>query len=112
MAVQVLIGDQKGPLPIKAQFMAPGDMPMYLEVTGSVWTTSANQMIGIQVSVDGTVVGTANIFSNGASTHRNVVPRYFPIKLNQGSHTVELAVAPGTTTTSDFNDFFNAVLHY
>ena len=112
MAVQVLIGDQKGPLPIKAQFMAPGDMPMYLEVTGSVWTGTANQMIGIQVSVDGNVVGTANIFSNGASTHRNVVPRYFPIKLNQGSHTVELSLAPNTTTTSDFNDFFNAVLHY
>ena len=112
MAVQVLIGDQKGPLPIKAQFMAPGDMPMYLEVTGSVWTPTANQMIGIQVSVDGNVVGTANIFSNSASTHRNVVPRYFPIKLNQGSHTVELSLAPGTTTTSDFNDFFNAVLHY
>lgn len=112
MAVQVLIGNQKGPLPIKATFQAPGDMPMYLEVTGSVWTTTANQMIGIQVSVDGAVVGVANIFSNTASTHRNVVPRYFPIKLNQGAHTVELTLAPGTTTTSDFNDFFNAVLHY
>jgi len=112
MAVQVLIGDQKGPLPIKAQFMAPGDMPMYLEVTGSVWTQTANQMIGIQVSVDGNVVGTANIFSNAASTHRNVVPRYFPIKLNQGSHTIQLDLAANTKTTSDFNDFFTAVLHY
>ena len=112
MAVQVLVGNQKGPLPIKATFQAPGDMPMYLEVTGSVWTTTANQMIGIQVAVDGAVVGVANIFSNTASTHRNVVPRYFPIKLNQGAHTVELSLAPSTTTTSDFNDFFNAVLHY
>lgn len=112
MAVQVLIGNQKGPLPIKATFQAPGDMPMYLEVTGSVWTQTANQMIGIQVAVDGAVVGVANIFSNTASTHRNVVPRYFPIKLNQGAHTVELTLAPSTTTTSDLNDFFNAVLHY
>jgi hypothetical protein len=112
MAVQVLIGNQKGPLPIKASFMAPGDMPMYLEVLGSVWTTTASQMIGIQVAVDGNVIGQANIFSNGASTHRPVVPVYLPIKLNQGSHTLELTLAPGTTTTSDFNDFYTAVLHY
>ena len=112
MAVQVLIGNQKGPLPIKATFMAPGDMPMYLEVAGSVWTTTANQMIGIQVAVDGNVIGTANIFSNTASTHRAAVPVYLPIKLAQGSHTIELSIAPNTTTTSDFNDFYTAVLHY
>lgn len=112
MAVQVLIGNQKGPLPIKASFMAPGDMPMYLEVQGSVWTQSANQMIGIQIAVDGNVLGTANLFSNTASTHRTVVPVYLPVKLAQGSHTVELSVAPNTTTVSDFNDFYTAVLHY
>ena len=112
MAVQVLISNQKGPLPIQATFMAPGDMPMYLEVTGSVWTTTANQMIGIQVTVDNNVIGTANIFSNTASTHRAVAPVYLPIKLAQGSHTIKLALAPNTTTTSDFNDFFTAVLHY
>jgi hypothetical protein len=112
MAVQVLIGNQKGPLPVKAQFMAPGDMPMYLEVQGSVWTQSTNQMIGIQIAVDGNVLGTANLFSNASSTHRTVVPVYLPIKLVQGSHTIELSVAPNTTTVSDFNDFYTAVLHY
>lgn len=50
MSVQVLIGNQKGPLPIQASFMAPGDFPMYLEVQGSVWTPTANQLIGIQVT--------------------------------------------------------------
>ena len=112
MAVQVLIGNQKGPLPIQATFMAPGDMPMYLEVQGSIWTQTANQMIGIQVAVDGNVVGTANIFSNANATHRAVVPVYLPLKLNQGSHTVQLSVAPSTTTVSDLNDRFTAVLHY
>ena len=92
--------------------MAPGDMPMYLEVQGSVWTTTANQMIGIQVTLDGNVIGTASIFSNAASTHRTVVPVYLPIKLNQGSHTIQLDLAANTKTTSDFNDFFTAVLHY
>jgi hypothetical protein len=112
MAVQVLIGNQKGPLPVSATFMAPGDMPMNVEVTGSVWTQTANQMIGIQVAIDGNVIGTANIFSNTASTHRAVVPVYLPVKLAQGSHTIQLSVAPGTTTVSDLNDLFTAVLHY
>jgi hypothetical protein len=85
---------------------------MYLEVLGSVWTQTANQMIGIQVAVDGNVIGIANVFSNTASTHRPVVPVYLPIKLTQGSHTLEFTLAPGTTTTSDLNDFYSAVLHY
>ena len=110
MAVQVLIGNQKGALPIKASFMSPGDMPMYLEVQGSVWTTTANQMIGIQVAIDGNVIGTANIFSNTANTHRTAVPVYLPVKLGQGSHTIELSAA--SNTTSDYNDFYSAVLHY
>ena len=105
MAVQVLIGNQKGPLPIKASFMAPGDMPMYLEVLGSVWTTTANQMIGIQVAVDGNVIGQANVFSNGASTHRPVVPVYLPIKLDQGHTRLSLPLLqarrrPQTSTIS------------
>ena len=90
--------------------MAPGDMPMYLEVQGSVWTQTANQMIGIQIALDGNVIGTANIFSNGGSTHRTVVPVYLPVKLTQGSHTIKLSVA--ANTVSDFNDFYTAVLHY
>lgn len=112
MAVQVLIGNQKGPLPIQATFMAPGDMPMNLEVTGSVWTQTANNMIGIQIAIDGNVVGTANIFSNGNATHRAVVPVYLPVKLAQGSHTIQLSAAPNTSTVSDYNDFYTAVLHY
>ena len=110
MAVQVLIGNQKGPLPIKATFMAPGDMPMYLEVAGSVWTTTANQMIGIQITLDGNLIGTANIFSNTASTHRAAVPVYLPIKLTQGQHTIQLSVA--ANTVSDLNDLYTAVLHF
>lgn len=111
MAVQVIISQQKGPLPIKVNFNAIGDLLATLVITGSVWTTTANQMIGIQVAVDGANVGTAQIFSNTASTHRAVVPVYIPIKLAYGQHTLTLT-ALGGSTTSDFNDFFTAALHY
>ena len=112
MAAQIIIS-QKGPLPIAVSFNSPGDIMAVLEVNGSVWTTTANNMIGIQVQLDGQNLGVAQIFSNGASTHRAVVPAYFPIKLSYGQpHKLVLSLAPGTTTTSDFNDFFTAVIHY
>ena len=111
MAVQVIINQQKGPLPVKATFNSPSSAPMYLEVTGSVWSTTANQMIGIAVQIDGAGVGTAQLFSNGANTHRAVVPTYIQVKLAQGQHTLTLGPATAPTT-SDFNDFFTVVLHY
>ena len=111
MAIQVILS-QKGPLPITASFGAPGDSPMYIEVNGSVWTQTANQMIGIAIALDGNQVGTAQIFSNANATHRAVVPAYIPVKLTQGQHKLTLsAITPGTTV-SDANDLFTAVIHY
>lgn len=111
MAVQVIMNQQKGPLPVKATFNSPSSAPMYLEVVGSVWTTTANQMIGIGVKVDDQALGSAQIFSNTASTHRTVVSSYIPVKLNQGQHTITLGPATATTT-ADLNDFYTVVLHY
>ena len=112
MAVQVIMSQKQGPLPLNAQFNAVSSSINYLEINGSVWTTTANKMIGIQVVLDGTVLGTAQIFSNTASTHRAVVSAFFKIQLNQGPHTLALNLIPGSTTTSDINDFFTAVIHY
>jgi len=110
MPIQVII-QQVGPLPITVNFNAPADSPMILEVGGSVWTQSANSMIGIGIKLDGKVVGAAQIFSNGNSTHRAVVPAYIPIQLSQGQHT--LSLYPNTaSTTSDFNDFYTAGILY
>jgi len=111
MAIQVIFNQKAGPLPLTATFNAPSDAPMYLEVTGSVWTQTANQMIGIGIKLDNQAVGQAQIFSNTASTHRTVVPTYIPIQLKQGQHT--LVLGPATApTTADLNDLFTAVLHY
>ena len=109
MAVQVII-QQAGPLPITATFNSPGDLPMYLEVNGSVWTQTPNVMTSINVDIDGQALGKARIFSNGSSTHRAVVPAYIPIKLEQGLH--KLTLSPGSNTVSDANDYFTAVIHF
>ena len=110
MAIQVIL-QQAGPLPIKVTFQAPGDGPMYLVVHGSVWSQSPNVLIGIEVDLEGQKVGQAQVFSNGASTHRAVVPAYIPVKLSAGSHTLTLS-AGTAQTVSDYNDFYAVALHY
>ncbi|HSD45537.1 MAG TPA: hypothetical protein VLB87_02910 [Pyrinomonadaceae bacterium] len=109
MAVQMIL-NQKGPLPITAQFNSIGDSPMWLEVNGSVWTGTPNTMIGIAIAIDGQSVGTAYIFSNGSTTHRACVPAYIQVQLSQGPH--KLTLSNAANTTSDSNDFFTAVIHY
>jgi hypothetical protein len=86
-------------------------MPVYLEASGSVWSEVANAMIGIGVDLDGVRLGAAQIFSNGTSTHRAVVPAYLPAQLHFGQHTLELYLNSGETI-SDVNDFYTVVLHY
>jgi hypothetical protein len=111
MPIQVIVS-QQGPLPITVNFKALSDAPVTLEVNGSVWTQTANNMIGIQVAIDGGAVGKAQLFSNGSTTHRAVVPAYVPLQLAFGQHSITLSALPGTSTVSDQNDFFTAVLHY
>lgn len=110
--LQVILNQKPGPLPISVTFNALSDAPSTLMVHGSVWSTSANQKVGFAVQLDGTQVGTAQIFSNGASTHRAVVPAYIPLQLKQGQHTLNLVLLPGTSTTSDLNDVFTVVIDY
>ena len=109
MPIQVIV-TQAGPLPITVSFSAPGDEPMYLEVNGSVWSQSVNEMLGIVVAVDGNELGEAQIFSNGNTTHRAVVPAYIQVQLSEGQHSLTLAAADNTV--SDSNDFYTAVLHF
>jgi len=111
MPIQIIVS-QQGALPITVNFKALSDAPVTLEVNGSVWTQTANNMIGFQVAIDNAAVGTARIFSNTASTHRAVVPAYIPLQLAFGQHSITLSAIPGTSTVSDQNDFFTAVLHY
>lgn len=110
MAVQVVLS-AAGPLPVQATFNAPGDMTMYIEVQGTVYSQYADQMLGIDIAVDGQNIGTAQIFSNGALTHRPVVPGWVPVTLTQGQHTLALSLA-NPATTADSNDSFVVVLHY
>jgi hypothetical protein len=110
--MQVLsIINQVGPLPIAATFTAPLDGPALLVVTGSLWGTAANVPLRMNVLLDGKVVGTAQIFSNGSTTHRVLPTLFLGIPLTFGSHTLQLTMS-GPSVTSDLNDSFAAALLY
>ena len=100
--VQVVI-NQVGPLPITQTFTSEIDMEAML-------FSDVNQMIGIEVLLDGEALGAAEIFSNGATTHRAVVPQYIPINLTIGDHTITLQASTGETV-SDYNDFYRVLVH-
>ena len=103
--------NQSGPIPISANFLPPTDAPATIYVAGSVWSQQTNVMIGITITLDGVIIGTAQIFSNGNATHRAVVPVLIPVQLTFGNHTLSLS-GMTSETVSDSNDFFTAVLMY
>lgn len=111
MPIMSILNQAKGGLPISASFTAPLDGPACIVLSGSVWSGTANQLIGVSLELDGKVIGTASIFSNATSTHRAVVPSYIPVVLTFGTHKITL-VASTATTTSDLNDFYDVVLVY
>jgi hypothetical protein len=109
--VQVIIA-QTGPLPITVSADIESDGPAILTLAGSVWTATANTMIGVSLSIDGQPAEiSARIFSNGPTTHRAVVPMTVPYTFSIGSHKFTLE-AMNAQTTSDFNDFFELSVQY
>jgi hypothetical protein len=111
MPVMSILNQAKGGLPVSASFDAPTDGPACLMVSGSVWCGTANQLIGVNLELDGAVIGSATIFSNMATTHRATVPSFIPIKLTFGTHKITL-VPLNSATVSDYNDFYEVVLIY
>jgi hypothetical protein len=103
--MQILpIINQVGPLPLKTQFNSPMDGPAILVVTGSLWSQSNNVMLTMDVQLDGASIGTAQIFSNGSSTHRAFSTLFIAVNLSYGPHT--LVLISGANTVSDLNDTF------
>ena len=112
-----LLIEQAGPLPITKDFTQGSVGPATLIVSGSVWTSQENTLIGMKVLLDGQSVGDLQIFSNGPTTHRSVVPKHFVINLDKQwpsegqPPTYSLTLqALNQNTNSDLNDNFQAVL--
>lgn len=106
-----------GPLPVTASFPLKSTGPATVTVAGSVWSGQADTMIGIQVSMDGSVLGDAKIFSNAPSTHRAVVATHYDVTLDRAwpepgvPPTYQITLNPlNGDTVSDTNDTYSIAL--
>lgn len=77
-------------------------------MTGTAWSGSDNVLLQMKVQLDGTQIGTAQIFSNGSTTHRAFSTLFVGVNLTFGQHV--LTLTPGTDVVSDLNDTFAACL--
>jgi hypothetical protein len=100
-----------GPLPLKTSVDIQSNLPAVVTLAGSVWANAAQQMIGIALLIDGSVVATATIFANPSSTHLSVVPVEFPYTFAIGPHDFTLNPL-NNATTSDKNDFYCVTVQY
>lgn len=108
MQVQQLI-NQQGPLPLQAVFTAASSDPALLVVTGALWSESGNYMLQLNVSLDGFQIGTAQTFSNGSNTVRELPTLFIGLPpLGSGQHTLVLV----PQVPQDWSDvgFFSATL--
>jgi len=101
-----------GPLPLKATFQAPTDGPVTLVVSGSVYSTTAGQPVGVTVMLDRSLPGTCTVVCTSANSHQTIVPAMLPATI-PGAGTHAIALLPATPSTqSDANDFYQVTLLY
>lgn len=113
MALMQTLISNAGPLPIVGNFTAEGDGEVIFYVSGSAWSETAGSPISIALFLDGEQIGTISGFTNEATSHKTLVPAFFPATLTAGQHVVELtATFDGGVTTTDSNDNFNVTLIY
>jgi hypothetical protein len=109
MSAQLIAVNLAGPLPVVATFQAPMDGPTAFLFSGSAWSQSSNMLIGVQVLLDGVVIGTSQLFSNGTGEHRALPAQVMVADLQPGEHKIVFQALNGATIT-DSNDSFSLAL--
>lgn len=103
-------------LPHSFQYTPQSDAPSVMHLSGSAWTSVANTKIGLQVEVDGTVVVTSAIWSNGPTTHRalcaGLAEYQFTLKVVDGVvQPVTITIkALNANTIFDVNDYVTVAI--
>lgn len=100
-----------GPLPLSKKFTAEGDGDVLIFVSGSAWSGNTDQLIGMNVLLDGQAIWSSTVWTNESSSHKALVPVFIPTSLSFGDHILELEVVDNNTNT-DINDNFNVTLIY
>jgi hypothetical protein len=107
-SITQVLTNQQGPLTTAGTFVSQGGI-LYMTVSGSAWSGSGAALVSVAVSVDGELVGTAQVYTNEGGSHRALIPVSLQLpQLAAGAHSVTLSAGPGTAT--DTNDYFDVTV--
>lgn len=104
---QVLTNAQ-GPMPLRGNSFRSDGGTLILTASGSGYVDNAGLILGMNVLVDGAVVGTCKGYANQAGVHMPFVPIAVELRVRHGNHVIE--VKPLSNTRTDNNDFFNVTI--
>jgi hypothetical protein len=80
-------------------------------ISASAYATAPASSIGVQLALDGNVVGSAAVFANEPGSHKALISPLSIVTLSSpGTHSVMLTAAGGTAT--DANDSFTVTIIY
>jgi len=105
--------NQKGPISqIAPVGITPlGTGPVLFCFSGSAYANLPNVWIGIDLTLDGQVIGTASVFCNEDQSHRALVSLPVLLTVAAGSHMIGLQVSAAYPhTVTDSNDIFMVTL--
>src|SRR5215216_6949261 len=98
-----------GPLPLEGKYTSKGGR-LIISAAGSGWSSTKDQLIGMDVFVNGNKVGTAQVWTNEADSHKAFVPAFEVVnKVPKGPVKIELKPLNPDTKT-DQNDFFRVTV--
>ena len=109
MAAKLIATNVTGPLPVTVTFDAPMDGPTTFLFSGTAWSQTANVPIGVQVLLDGSVIGTSKLYSNSTGEHKTLPAQVMVTDLEPGQHKIVFQALNGNTIT-DANDNFSLAL--
>ncbi len=101
-----------GPLqPTDIPFTSPvAGSPVLFFLSGSGWSPNGQEMVGVNVALDGETFTSMQAFTNEAKSHVTFVSEINLVTLDFGQH--KLSLQPSSNLTSDTNDTFTVTLIY
>jgi hypothetical protein len=110
MLVQEVCNQTLAQFPLTVKFTPSATSPALLYVTASAWSVTPNQLIGVNVALDGAPLGSLMLFANEATSHKALVAMLFPVEFKDFSpHTLTFSAAT-PNTRCDVNDVVGAML--
>jgi hypothetical protein len=102
--------DTNGALPKEGTYNKRRGGTLIISAAGSGWSSNNDQLIGMNVYVDNNRVGTAQVWTNEAASHKAFVPVFAVVNnVSKGPHTIKLEPLNPATKT-DQNDYFRVTV--